>query len=119
MKKNYLVNEIMSYRKIVDMCYKYEQIIAESEAAKIGISSASFKEVVYENAGDPYKCQYNELNETIKINSAKLIPWQLRRKWIEERLSLLNDTEFRIIKYKYIVSAKATNAWIARTIGLS
>ena len=47
-EKEYLENELKNYRYIVDMCYKYEQIIAEAEVAKLGISSPAIKEVIYE-----------------------------------------------------------------------
>lgn len=112
-EREYLENELRSYRKIVDMCYKYEQLIEEAEVAKYGISSASYKDVICENAGNPYEVRINALNERIKLNKARLQPWQARREWIDERLSTLDEKEYKVIKYKYIVSIKATNAWIA------
>lgn len=115
-EREYLENELKSYRKINDMYYKYDQQIENANAAKKGISSPHFKEVICENAGDPYKCMYNELDEEIKIASHNIIAWRERKQWIEERLSILNDTEYRIIKYRYIMSVKATHEWIADII---
>lgn len=115
-EREYLENELRSYRKIVDMCYEYEQLIEEAEVAKYGLSSPPIKAVVYENAGDPYKNKINALNESIKINKARQKMWQQRREWIEERLSMLDEKEYKAIKYKYITSIKATNEWIASVI---
>lgn len=39
-EREYLENELRSYRKIIDMCYRYEQEIEEAQIAKYGISSA-------------------------------------------------------------------------------
>lgn len=115
-EREYLENELRSYRKIIDMCYRYEQEIEEAQIAKYGISSASYKDVIYENASDPYKVNINALNESIKLNTVKLQAWQHRKEWIEERLSVLDEKEYKVIKYKYIVSVKATNAWIASVL---
>lgn len=104
------------------MCYKYEQIIEDAEIAKRGDGSARMKEVIYENAGDPHNCKYNSLNEEIKIAQERLKIWLPRKQWIDERLAVLggeSDMEYRVIKYRYMMSTKATYEWIAGVIPCS
>ena len=52
-RKEYLENELRSYRYIVDQCYRWEQVIVNAEIAIYGVSSPHAKDVIYENAGDP------------------------------------------------------------------
>lgn len=115
-EKEYLEGELRSYRKIVDMCDKYIQALTDAEIARYGVSSPHFKEVIYENAGDPYKCNYADLDAEVKKALYGLSVWDPRRRWIEERLSCLTLTEYKIIKYRYMMSTKATYEWIASVI---
>lgn len=115
-EKEYLEGELRSYRKIVDMCDKYIQALTDAEVARYGVSSPHFKEVIYENAGDPYKCKYVDLDADEKKALHGLSVWDPRRRWIEERLSILTPTEYKIIKYRYMMSTKATYEWIASVI---
>lgn len=115
-EKEYLEGELKSYRKILDMCNKFVQTLADAEVAKYGVSSPHFKEIIYENAGDPYKCNYASLDETEKQALQGLSVWYPRRKWIEERLSILTPMEYKVIKYRYMMSTKATYEWIASVI---
>ncbi|HAH92319.1 MAG TPA: hypothetical protein DCM01_00095 [Dielma fastidiosa] len=117
-EKEYLENELKNYRYIVDMCYKYEQIIAEAEVAKLGISSPAIKEVIYENSGDPYENKNIRLNEVIEEANSCLTFWQHRREYIEDSLSKLTDQyEIKIIYYKFIYGGNKTDAQIANSIG--
>ena len=86
-RKEYLENELRSYRYIVDQCYHWEQVIVNAEIAIYGVSSPHAKDVIYENVGDPYDCRYNSLYEDIKKAKAQLLIWRPRRQWIEGRVS--------------------------------
>lgn len=117
-EREYLENELKSYRYIVNQVYKYKQIIADSMVAKYGISSPCVKDIIYENASDPYHCKYNELDENIKEAVHKMLPWDERKDWIEERLSRIDfpnplnakekSFEYRAITYRYIIKPSAT-----------
>ena len=98
-RKEYLENELRSYRYIVDQCYRWEQVIVNAEIAIYGVSSPHAKDVIYENAGDPYDCRYNSLYEDIKKAKAQLLIWRPRRQWIEDRLEVLSQEEYQVIKY--------------------
>ncbi|WP_373116416.1 sigma factor-like helix-turn-helix DNA-binding protein [Holdemania massiliensis] len=113
-RKEYLENELRSYRYIVDQCYRWEQSLADAEVAMAGISSPHAKEVIYENAGNPYECKYNSLYEDIKKAKAQLLMWQPRRQWIENRLGVLTQEEYQAIKYYYML--KQSQDWIASVL---
>lgn len=110
-RKGYLENELRSYRYIVDQCYHWEQVIVNAEIAIYGVSSPHAKDVIYENVGDPYDCRYNSLYEDIKKAKAQLLIWRTRRQWIEDRLEILGQEEYQVIKYYYML--KQSQDWIA------
>lgn len=110
-RKEYLENELRSYRYIVDQCYRWEQVIVNAEIAIYGVSSPHAKDVIYENVGDPYDCRYNSLYEDIKKAKAQLLIWRPRRQWIEDRLEILGQEEYQVIKYYYML--KQSQDWIA------
>ena len=110
-RKEYLENELRSYRYIVDQCYRWEQVIVNAEIAIYGVGSPHAKDVIYENAGDPYDCRYNSLYEDIKKAKAQLLIWRPRRQWIEDRLEVLSQEEYQVIKYYYML--KQSQDWIA------
>lgn len=118
-EKAYLENELRSYSYIVDKVYHYEQIIADSEIAKSGLSSPAPKEISYENASDPYKCKYIDLINSIDYASEQLSHWLQRKKWIDMRLELLESDEYKIIKFRYLMQGKPTVRWIAEVIPCS
>lgn len=115
-EREYLENELKNYRYIIDMCYKYEQIIADAEISRLGTSSPSIKPVVYENAGNPYEDKGIELNEIIDEATKNLFIWQERKNWIDMRLRVLDKNEYKAVKYKYMISTKATDEFISNVI---
>ncbi len=110
-EREYLENELRSYRYIVDQCYRWEQVIVNAEIAIYGVISPHAKDVIYENAGDPYDCKYTSLYEDIKNAEAQLRLWKPRRIWIESRLGVLTQEEYQAIKYYYML--KQSQDWIA------
>lgn len=115
-KIRYLEGELRSYRYIVNKCWECEQKIEEAQVAKLGISSPKTKGVIYENEGNPFHDKKNELNDIIERNERMLMYWEYRRCWIEKRMCALTEVEYKIIKYRYMMSKETTYQQIAKDI---